>query len=84
MWILSVIATTASAVITWWWNTVDGATIDRTDQAGWDGAELLPAQNLIWVAVNTQFFVLLATSILTTVLVVRYLRSQSRERAFVH
>ncbi|AAT90069.1 hypothetical protein Lxx24440 [Leifsonia xyli subsp. xyli str. CTCB07] len=33
---------------------------------------------------NTQFFVLLATSILTTVLVVRYLRSQSRERAFVH
>lgn len=77
VWILVLVATAASAVFAWWWSAIDGAVIERADLAGWNGFEMLPAQELIWFAVNTQFLVLLAASVLTTVLAMRTLRPRN-------
>ncbi|MFE4468368.1 hypothetical protein ACFRFH_06070 [Leifsonia sp. NPDC056824] len=79
-WLLVLVATAASAVVTCWWYAVDGAIIERADLRGWNGEEMLPAQELIWVAVNVQFLVLIAASILTTIGMILSVRSRDHTR----
>jgi hypothetical protein len=76
-WILVLVATAASTVLTCWWFALDGEIIERADLAGWNGEEMLPGQELIWLAVIIQFLVLVAASILTTVVVIRSRRSRT-------
>ncbi|MEN2741346.1 hypothetical protein ABCS02_26475 [Microbacterium sp. X-17] len=78
-WVLVLLATTASTVLTCWWFVIDGEIIERADLRGWNGRTMLPAQELIWLAVNIQFLVLVAASVLTTVVVIHSRRSRNHD-----